>query len=106
MWREMLEIMSLTFMIGNVKNKLDYRKMKFDLYMKEFQLAATSIDKQRLDKAGIHLFTGIVMESVAIKAYKPEWSNDPENAVNATSRIFFSAWVNEKALEENKLYYN
>lgn len=80
--------------------------MNIDFYLKEFQAAQAKIDKGGSNDPGIHFFTGITLNSVVIKAYKPEWSNDPSHPVTATSRIFFSVWVSEKTLEEKRVYYN
>lgn len=43
---------------------------------------------------------------MALKIYKPEWSGNTESPVDASGRIFFSVWVNEKSVREGRLYYN
>lgn len=80
--------------------------MDYNLYLKKFESALLQLDKKTFDDLNIQLFVGIVMSSVVIKAYKSEWSSDLQNPLTANSRIFFSVWVNEKTLKENKLYYN
>ena len=80
--------------------------MNYDIYLQAFQSALANIDSAKFNSQNIQLFTGIVLESVALKAYKPEWSGDPKNALTADSRIFFSVWVSDKTIKENRLYYN
>jgi hypothetical protein len=75
-------------------------------YLKEFQSACDKINKKQLASHHLQIYTGVVLNSVAVKVYKPEWSNDPKNAVTATSRIFFSIWINLATINENRLYYN
>lgn len=80
--------------------------MDYNFYLKKFESAFSQLDKEAFENSNIQLFVGIVMDSVVIKAYKSEWSSDLENPLTAGSRIFFSVWVNEKTIKENKLYYN
>lgn len=80
--------------------------MNYDFYLNLFQTAAGNLDTKRLNNTGLHVYTGIVLRSIALKIYKPEWSGNPQEPLEAKSRIFFSVWVNEKTIEENKLYYN
>jgi len=75
-------------------------------YLREFQSATGKLDKTKLSNAGLDIFTGVVMDSVALKVYKPAWSNDPQAPLTAPARIFFSIWVNEESTRENRLYYN
>jgi len=80
--------------------------MNIDFYLQEFQLAQAKIAKSRSNDPDIRIFTGITLNSVVIKAYKPEWSNDREHPLTAACRIFFSVWVNKETIEEKKIYYN
>ncbi|HEY8893873.1 MAG TPA: hypothetical protein VIM79_03630 [Niastella sp.] len=75
-------------------------------YLQEFQSACNRINKKPFDDQQLQIFSGIVLNSAVVKVYKPEWSNDPQNALTATSRIFFSIWVNAVTIKENRLYYN
>ena len=68
-------------------------------YLKEFQSASIKINKKTFEDHHLQIYTGVVMNSVAIKVYKPEWSNDPQNALTASSRIFFSIWINEETIK-------
>lgn len=80
--------------------------MNIDFYLQEFQLAQAKIDKSRSNDPDIRIFTGIALNCVVIKAYKPEWSNDLVHPLTAACRIFFSVWVSKKTIEEGKIYYN
>lgn len=75
-------------------------------YRQKFQEAVDVLSGKEFSDTGFRLSVDIVLESVALKIYKPEWSSNPESPLNAPGRIFFSAWVNEKSVEKRKLYYN
>jgi hypothetical protein len=80
--------------------------MDHDFYLGKFNAALLSLDKKDFDKLDLRFFLGVVLNSVAIKIYKPDWSGDKQNPLTAESRIFFSIWINDKTIGENKLYYN
>lgn len=75
-------------------------------YRHQFDAVINKLNKKPFDEAGLQLWSGIVLNSAAIKAFKPRWSSDPVNALTAEGRIFFSAWVNEQTISEGRLYYN
>jgi len=79
--------------------------MNLDLYLTEFKSAASRIDKTKFDPR-IQFFVGYFLDSAVFKAYKPEWSNQPQDPVTAISRIFFSVWISKESIETNRLYYN
>lgn len=80
--------------------------MDYDFYLKKFLQAASLISEDVLLNNGLKLSVDIILESVALKVYKPEWSEDPQSPLDAQGRIFFSVWVNNKTILENKIYYN
>ncbi|MGH2666646.1 hypothetical protein [Flavobacterium sp.] len=80
--------------------------MDFENYLDKFKKSADRLDKSRLDKKELEISVGIVLDSVYLKLYKREWTNDLNNPLSSETRIFFSVWVNEKTLEENKVFYN
>ncbi|MBK7651633.1 MAG: hypothetical protein IPJ20_14115 [Flammeovirgaceae bacterium] len=49
---------------------------------------------------------GIILDSVYLKIYKKEWTSDFSNPLNAEARIFFSIWLNDKKIQDNKIFYN
>jgi hypothetical protein len=55
-----------------------------------------------LRDAGLELSVHEVMDSIALKIYKPSWSNDLQSPLTSKSRIFFSVWVNDKTNKEEK----
>ena len=75
-------------------------------YLHLFQKAASQLDKKLLGKNQIEVATGIVLESVFLKLYKIKWANPSPDPLTSSSRIFFSVWVNDKSIKENKLLYN
>ncbi|MFP3598248.1 hypothetical protein [Chryseobacterium sp. SIMBA_029] len=80
--------------------------MDYELYLTAFRSAAEKIPKEQYDREGLKVSVDIVMESAALKIYKPEWSGDPQSPLDAVSRIFFSIWVHDKTISEGKMYYN
>jgi hypothetical protein len=80
--------------------------MDFEFYLDKFKKSAKGLDKNQLDKKQLEVSVGIVLDSVFLKLYKREWTNDLNNPLNAEARIFFSIWVNEKTIGENKIFYN
>lgn len=75
-------------------------------YQQKFQEAVDTISVKDFDDAGLHLSVNLILESVALKIYKPEWASNEQSPLNAPGRIFFSVWVSEKSIKEGKLYYN
>lgn len=86
--------------------QLKFNKMDFEHYLDKFRKSAESLDKTNLNRKGLEISVGVVMESVYLKLYKREWTNDLNNPLNAEARIFFSIWVNEKTIQEKKIFYN
>jgi hypothetical protein len=80
--------------------------MDYNFYKRKFEEAIEDIFFKQFDDFGLKLSVEEVLESVALKIYKPEWSNDFQSPLHSTSRIFFSVWVNDKTIKEGKLYYN
>jgi hypothetical protein len=50
--------------------------------------------------------TGTWLESVVLKLHKKHWANMPFETPQSGSAIFFSIWMNDKTLKEDKLFYN
>ncbi len=80
--------------------------MQYQQYLKSFQLAAGKLNPALLRQKQIKLATGEVLESVFLKLYKLHWANAATDPLNARSRIFFSTWVNDASIAEQKLMYN
>lgn len=80
--------------------------MDYDFYLNKFHLAITDALQIELENKGLKSSVDIVMESIALKIYKPEWSSNMMEPLEAVSRIFFSIWINDKTIQEEKMYYN
>lgn len=80
--------------------------MDLKQYLKLFREAAGQVNKNILREQQIELAVGKVLDSVFLKLYKKSWANSPGDPLTAETRIFFSVWVNEKTLQEQKMYYN
>lgn len=80
--------------------------MNTKFYLESFQRAADRIDRKTLDEKSIEVAVGIYLDSVFLKLYKRSWSTNPQEALTAESRIFFSVWVNDSSIEKQKMMYN
>lgn len=80
--------------------------MNHAFYLEKFQSIATEIPKKELENTGLKISVVTVLESVALKVYKSEWSGNPQLPLDAVSRIFFSVWVHDKTIQEGRIYYN
>lgn len=80
--------------------------MDYDFYKRTFEAIVKNIPRKHFDGAGLEISVHEVMRSIALKIYKPTWSNDFQSSITSKSRIFFSVWVNDKTNKEEKLYYN
>ncbi|MCP1298916.1 hypothetical protein NK356_07055 [Chryseobacterium sp. S0630] len=80
--------------------------MDYAFYLRKFHQAASEIPEEKLSKYGLKISVDTVLESVALKVCKPEWTGEPQSPLDAEGRIFFSVWVNDKTIRENKIYYN
>jgi hypothetical protein len=75
-------------------------------YLARFQHAAGQIDKGLLARRQIDLSTGLYKDSVFLKLYKKSWASPMQDPLIAESRIFFSVWISDEAIREQKLCYN
>ena len=75
-------------------------------YLDRFKKAADLLDQKLLDEKGIRSVTGICLNSVCLKLYKPSWASPLQDPVTAESRIFFSIWIDEDHVKKNELFYN
>ncbi|WP_153399031.1 hypothetical protein [Chryseobacterium vaccae] len=65
--------------------------MDEDFYRQKFQEAVDIISGKEFCDAGLRVSVDDVLESVALKIYKPEWSSTPESPLNAPGKdLFFS----------------
>lgn len=75
-------------------------------YLDRFKKAAKLLDQKLLSEKGTEVATGVYLNSVFLKLYKPSWASPMQDPVTAESRIFFSVWVDEQSLQKQEIYYN
>ena len=80
--------------------------MDNEYYLERFQKAASQLDKKQLHKKQTEVAVGIVLNSVFLKMYKKPWATLFQDPLTADSRIFFSVWINDSTIKEQKLFYN
>jgi hypothetical protein len=87
--------------------------MDTTFYLERFGRAAGQIDKGVLasrrrggDAGPIEVSTGLFKDAVFLKLYKKSWASPEQDPLIAESRIFFSVWITDAAIREQKLFYN
>jgi len=80
--------------------------MDSNYYLKIFQNAADKIDKGMLARKELELATGLYGDSVFLKLYKKSWANPSADLLTSPGRIFFSIWISDADIAEEKLMYN
>lgn len=80
--------------------------MDIPFYVDKFQKAANQLDKQLLDKKEIEVAVLAYWDCVVLKLYKKSWVTPFQDSLSAESRIFFSIWINDSAIGQQKILYN
>jgi hypothetical protein len=80
--------------------------MDTTFYLKTFRNAADKIDQSVMNRKQLEVATGLYGDSVFLKLYKQSWASPSQDPLTAKSRIFFSIWINDSAIAEQKLLYN
>lgn len=80
--------------------------MNTSFYLENFQKIANKLDQKLLSEKSIEVSVGIYSDSVFIKLYKKSWASNPQEALTAESRIFFSIWIDDATIEKHKIMYN
>lgn len=80
--------------------------MNTSFYLENFQKIANKLDQKLLKEKSIDVSVGIYSDSVFIKLYKKSWASNPQEALTAESRIFFSVWIDDTTIEKHKIMYN
>jgi hypothetical protein len=80
--------------------------MNYEYYLEKFRKSADRIDKKMLKEKHLEIYVGVTLNSVVLKLYKTEWTNDKTDPINAKTRIFFAIWVNDETIKRNKVFYN
>ena len=75
-------------------------------YIKLFQKAANQLDKKLLNDKQLEVAVGVYGDSVFLKLYKTRWANPCPDPLVSPSRIFFSIWINEEAIQQKRILYN
>jgi hypothetical protein len=75
-------------------------------YLERFQNAANQIDKRLLALNQLEVAIGLYKDSVFLKLYKKSWASPLQDPLIAETRIFFSVWINDSTMQEQKLLYN
>ncbi len=75
--------------------------------MEQFQEAADQLDKRLLYKKQIEVAVVLYeMNTIVLKLYKKSWASPFQDPLTAASKIFFSVWISDSAIREQKLLYN
>ncbi len=80
--------------------------MDIENYLDKFQKAANRLNQNQLHQKQVEVAVGVVLNSVFLKLYKKSWANASQDPLTTPSRIFFSIWINDSTIREQKIYYN
>lgn len=83
-----------------------HNKIAPEQYLADFKEAAAKLDKTQLASRGLNVETGIWLKSVVLRLQKNSWANKPFEQPQTGPGIFFSIWLSEPAVKENKILYN
>ena len=81
--------------------------MDTSFYLDKFQKAVDKLNKRLLAKKQVE--SAVVMygnDCVVLKLYKRSWTNQFQDPLISESRIFFSIWISDSSIKEQKLLYN
>lgn len=80
--------------------------MDYEYYLEKFRNSAESINQSLLSKNHLEVYVGVALDSVVLKLYKTEWTNNHTDPINSKTRIFFAIWVNNDTIKRSKVFYN
>jgi hypothetical protein len=75
-------------------------------FLPAFKIAAEGLDSQLLTQKNLEVEVGIWLNSVVLRMHKSTWANKPYERPQRDTAIFFSIWLNDTPLKEQKLFYN
>ncbi len=79
--------------------------MDTNYYLNKFQKSTDLLDKAAFSDKQLNLKVGVWRDSVVLKIQKKEWLD--QNSANPFGEsVFFSVWVSDDTIAENKFYYN
>lgn len=79
--------------------------MRESYYLEVFKKSVDRVDKKLFSQKNLECKVGVWLESVALKIQKSSWINSG-TAKPFGESIFFSVWINDQTIQENRLYYN
>ncbi len=74
-------------------------------YLNIFNKGAEQLDTANLVRQQLEFRVGIWHNSVVLKIQKPAWLN-PLSLKPFEESVFFSIWISDYGINQNKLYYN
>ena len=80
--------------------------MENAFYLSLFQQAVDKLDKRLLNQKQLQVETGIWLNSVVLRLDKQHWANNPGAKPQTGPAIFFSIWIDNSNIKEDKLFYN
>jgi hypothetical protein len=81
--------------------------LETSLYFDKFQKAADKLDKKLLDQKQVEIAVVLYgKDCVVLKLFKRSWANRLQDPLTSESRIFFSVWLSDSSIKEQKLLYN
>jgi len=80
--------------------------MDINYYLDKFQKSIDPADQNLFSQKQLDLKVGICRNSVVLKIQKASWTNNTLTTKPFEESIFFSVWLSDESIKDDKLYYN
>lgn len=77
--------------------------METAYFLNKFERIVDKLDAGLLNEKQIEVTTGVWLNSVVLKFQKKSWRHQ---SAKGEASIFFSVWLNDEAINKNKIFYN
>ena len=77
--------------------------METAYFLNKMERIVDKLDAGLLNEKQIEVTTGVWLNSVVLKLQKKSWRH---NSAKSAASIFFSVWLNDEAINSNKIFYN
>ena len=75
-------------------------------YLDKFQKSVDHFNMESFRQKGLECKIGIWLQSVVLKIQNRSWINATPTSRPFEESIFFSVWLNDELIQNDKLYYN
>jgi hypothetical protein len=80
--------------------------METSIYLDKFEALAGQLTRELPGQGQLQCKAGMWLNSAVLKIQRTSWLNPSAGVKPFEESIFFSLWISEASLKENRLYYN